>query len=134
MIIGPTDLSDEDVIFALETALATELDIHPSELDVSFDRETGLVTYVISSDEIESVMDAIVTIADEDFISNLDIGEDIRLESVAISDNIVVTVDVVVDASNVADVNLAVDDVMESIRNQDDTYQITSQRTYKYLV
>ena len=58
---------------------------------------------------------------------NLDIGEETSISSIEISNDVVVTVDVLVDASNVVDANTAVEAVVESIRNQDDSYDITSQ-------
>lgn len=129
MVFDSTDLSDEDVIAAIESALADELNIHPSDLEVSYDGESGLVTFLITSDDIESVTDAVTKILDEDFISNLDFEEDLSIDSIEVSDDIVVTVDVVVDASNVADASVAVDAVTSSISSQDRNYEITNQGT-----
>ena len=131
MVIESTDLSDEDVIAAVESALSAELNIHPSDLEVSFDMESGLVTVVVTSDDIESLTDTVTTIGDEDFISNLNLEENISIDSIEIADDIVVTIDVVVDASNVADTNAAVDAVTNSITRQDSNYEITSQGILK---
>lgn len=124
-------LNDEDIIFAIESALAAELDIHPSNLHVSFDSENGIITYAINSDDIDLVSNAITAIGDDDFVSNLDIGEEISINSVEIQNDITMTIDVVVNASNVVDANVAVNDATESIQNYDSNYQITNQGTHK---
>ena len=100
MVIGSTDLSDEDVIAAVESALSAELNVHPSDLEVSFDKASGLVIFVVTGDDMESLIVTVTTIRDEDFISNLNLEEDLSIDSIEIADDIVVTVDVVVDASN----------------------------------
>jgi hypothetical protein len=132
MVVDSTDLSDEDVIASIESALADELNIHPSDFKVSYDGESGLVTFVITSDDIESVNDAVTKILDESFISNLDFEENLSINSIEVSDDIVVTVDVVVDASNVADASVAMDAVTSSISSQDRNYEIQQLMGLKY--
>ena len=119
-------MSDEEVVGTFESALAAELDVHPSNVEVSFDSETGILTYVITSDDIDLVAEAITTVSEPEFISRIDVGEGIVINSIDTSDDIVVTVDVIVDASNVPDANVAADAVTQSIQEQDDTYEILS--------
>lgn len=127
MVIESGDLTDENVIASMESALLAELNIHPSNLDLSFDQEVGIITYVISSDDMGSVANAITIIANEEFISNLDIREEISIESIDTASDIVATVDVVVDASNVSDANIVAATVQESLHDQDDSYEITNE-------
>ena len=44
MFIDAGELSDEEVIDSFESALADHLNIHPSNVEVSYDSETGEVT------------------------------------------------------------------------------------------
>jgi hypothetical protein len=107
MIIEPSDISDNDIIAAVESALAAELDIHPSALELSYDNESGILTYVITSDDMGEISNAITSITDEDFISDLYIGNDIQIESIEVSNDIEMSVSMLVDASNVSDANMA---------------------------
>lgn len=126
MIIEPSDLSDNDIIATVESALAAGLDIHPSALEVSYDNESGILTYVITSDDMGEISNAITSITDEDFISDLYIGNDISIESIEVSNDIEMSMSMLVDASNVSDANMAAEAVIESIQNQDDKYEVTS--------
>ena len=95
-------------------------------MEVSFDSETGILTYVITSDDIDLVAEAIMTVSEPEFISRIDVGEGILIDSIDASDDIVVTIDVIVDASNVPDANVAADAVTQSIQQQDDAFEISS--------
>ena len=121
-------MTNEDIVAIVDSALATELDVHPSNLDVSFDSETGALTYVITSDDIDLVSDAITILVEPDFITRIDVGEEILIDSIEVSDDIIVTIDVIVDASNISDANIAVDMATQSIQQQDDSFEISSQR------
>ena len=119
-------MSDEEVVSTFESELAFELDVHPSNVEVSFDSETGILTYVITSDDIDLVAEAITTVSEPEFISRIDVGDGILIDSIDASDDIVVTIDVIVDASNVPDANVAADAVTQSIQQQDDAFEISS--------
>ena len=125
-MIQSEDLSDEEVVTTFELALATELDVHPSKLKISFDSETGVLTYVITSEDIDSIGEAITTLSEPDFITRIDIGEGILIDSINVPEDIAVTIDVIVDVSNVPNVNVAVDGVTQSIQEQDDAFEISS--------
>ena len=120
-------MSDDEVVATFESALAAELDVHPSNVEVYFDSETGILTYVITSDDIDLVAEAITTVSEPEFISRIDVGEGILIDSIDASDDIIVTVDVIVDASNVPDANVAADAVAQSIQQQDDAFDVSSQ-------
>ena len=124
MVVESGELNDEEVVSAIETALAAELNIHPSQIEVSYDRDTGIVTYEISSDDIESINDAITIMDDEEFASNLDLLEEIVIESIEIPVDVMVTVDVIVDASNVDNPDSAIAIVAQSIENRDASFEI----------
>ena len=127
MIIDAGEMSDEEVVNAVEAALAAQLEIHPSELDVIYDPESGVVTYVITSDDIDSVAESIDLISDEGFIDSLEISDEIKIDSIEAPIDIIATVDVVVDASNIDDPNAAIASATESIQDQDSDYEIGAQ-------
>ena len=126
MIVDAGELNDEEVVSAIEAALVAELDIHPSQLDVSYDRETGEVVYEITSDDIDSVNDAIAIIADEGFVSNLDVADEIVIESIETPVDVMVTVDIVVDASNISDPDSAITSVTQSIEDRDASFEVVA--------
>ena len=127
MIIDNEDLTNEELIHALEFALVDALDIHQSMIDISFDAETSIASYIISSDDISAVTDAIERMSNEDVTSSIDFGEDFSIESIETSNDIIATIGVVVDASSTADADSAIVAASESIQNQDHSYQITAQ-------
>ena len=48
----PEDVSDEEKIAALTEALSTSLDVHPKDIEITIDEETGEISYTISSDDL----------------------------------------------------------------------------------
>jgi hypothetical protein len=131
MIIESSNLSADDVVDAVQSALADELNIAVSNIDVFFDIETGIATYEVIGDDMESIIDAITTITDEDFVSKLDLVEELSIDSIQPPSDIMVTIDVAVDASNVSDSNIAAESVIESLLEQDDSFEISSQITFR---
>ena len=125
MMISEDDLTNEEVVDAFETALADELNVHPSNIEVTYDDESGMLTYVITSNDIEDVDDAISIISRNDFASELKLDE-IEIESIESPTEVLVTVDVIVDASNV-DTSVAIDDVIQSILSQDASYNVNGE-------
>ena len=49
----PKDVSDEEKIDALTEALSTSLDVHPKDIEITIDEETGEISYTISSDDLQ---------------------------------------------------------------------------------
>jgi hypothetical protein len=131
MTIDAAELSEEEVIEAIESALVDELKVHPSDIEVAYDPETGVVSYVITSDDIAFVDNAITTISQDDFVVELDLIDDITIDSVLPPADIVVTVDVVVDASNVDDASIAVNDVTEAIQDQEPSYNVIGRVSFR---
>lgn len=125
--ISADDLTNEEVIEAFENFLSNELNIHPSNIEVTYDIESGMVTYDITSDDIEDVDNAITIISQDDFVTNLRLMDAIEIESIEPPTEVLVTIDAVVDASNVDDVSLVTNDVIELIRSQDENYNVNSE-------
>ena len=121
------DLTDEEVIDSIEAALVSELNLHPSDVEVSYDSETGVVTYTITSDDAESLNDVIADMQQPGFEDNLSVDEALTVDSYDAPVDVTATVDVTVDASNAADVDSAIDDVTEALQEQDPNAEITGQ-------
>ena len=69
--VDGSGLTDEAVIGALESALENQLDVHPSDINISYDSESGVVTYTISSDDAESLNDVIADMQEDAFEENI---------------------------------------------------------------
>ena len=120
MIVGETTLTDDEVESVLENALADELGVHVSSIDVEFTGESGEVTYVISSDDAESLISATEILASESFRVDLTSVDGVTITSVSTPSDVVATVDVIVDASSVADVDSAVEEVTIQLADDGD--------------
>ena len=101
------------------------MDIHTSDVKVSFDEETGEITFSISSDDAE----ALVTIADsmssDDFEDTLDLGEILIVDDFTAPADVVATVDISVDASDIEDLDDAVTSVIAVLQEKDNNYAVT---------
>ena len=117
-------LTDDEVMTTFESVLADELNVHPSELDISYDRESGVLTYAIRSDDIDTIDDAIARITQDDFATELELSDDIVIDSIIPPTDVVATIDVTVDASEVEDVSSTVSDVMDAIQRQDSSFEV----------
>ena len=95
MIVDADGLSDEEITHAIESAIATELEVHPSDIEVIYDSETGVATYTITGDDVESLDSTIIEMQQEDFEITTD---NISIASIELSTEIIVNVDVSVDA------------------------------------
>ena len=123
MNVAADGLTEEEVIAALASALAEELNIHPLNVDVSYNPETGEATYIINGESAEEISDAIAIIQADEFKDSL-IVDDISIDSIIVSDDIVVSIDVIVDASNTDNPDLAMASAIEAIETQDSNYGI----------
>ena len=54
--VTASDLTEEEVVSTIEAALIDEFEVHPSDVEVSYDSDTGVVTYTINSDDAESLL------------------------------------------------------------------------------
>lgn len=116
MAVDADGLSDAEITTAIERALVAELDVHPSDIEVIYDSENNVATYIISSDDAESLNSIISETQREDFHIT---PENISIESIDASAEIVVNVDVNVNVSNVTDADTVVDSIIESLQTQD---------------
>ena len=120
------DVSYEELVSSIESYLAEELGVHPQNVDIEYDAESGIVTYTITSDNAESL----VTLQDSmnvDFVDDLSnsLGESVIVESFIPPESVVVTIDYTVDASQTDDVDTAVATVEASLDANNYTYEST---------
>ena len=125
MIIGDTDLSEEEIVSAIEAALASELDIHTSDIEVSFDEATGEMTYIISSDDAEVLVTIADSMSSDDFEDTLDLGEILIVDDFTAPADVVATVEISVDASDIEDLDDAVTSVIAVLQEKDNNYAVT---------
>jgi uncharacterized membrane protein len=131
MSVTSGDLTDEEVIYSIEAALVNELNLHPSDVEVSYDSETGVVTYTITSDDAESLNDVIADMQQPGFEDSLSVDEELTVDSYDAPVDVTATVDITVDASNATDVDSTIDDVTEALQEQDPNAEITGQITFR---
>ena len=129
MMIGVDGLTNEEVIDMFEAYLSNELNVHPSNIEVEYDSESGVMTYVIASDDIRDVDNPLSIISKDDFSTELELATSIEIEFIELPAEVLVTVDVIVDASNVDDDSIAADDVIQSILSQDESYDVNGEGT-----
>lgn len=106
-------MSEVEVADAIETALSIELNIHPSDVEVNYDQNTGVATYTIISDDAESLNSIINEMKQDDFDISL---AGITIESIIPSDDISINIDVTVDASSINDADTILDSVVEGLQ------------------
>eukprot|EP00493_Phyllostaurus_siculus_P003258 UN03272 len=131
MIVTASDLTDGEVVTSIEEALAEKLNVHPSDIEVSYDSESGVVTYFITSDDAESLNDIISNMQEDGFEDNLTVVDGLVVDSYEAPSDVTATVDVSVDASNVANIDDAIDDVTEALQEQDPEAEITGDVTFR---
>ena len=124
-ITVPEGVTEEEILSSIEASLVSELGLHPQNVEVSFDSETGVVTYVLTSDNAEDLVGLQEEMGSESFVNTLDasLGADIVVDSLTAPDTVTVNVDFVVDASNVTDVDAAVASVENTLSEQEFNYE-----------
>ena len=126
MVLQSLDLTEDELIESIESMLAEELNVHPSDIDVIYDSETGVMTYTITSDDAESLADIITDIGQESFESTLANIDGVILDAHESPNDIIAIVEVVVDASSIEDVDSKVNAVTEALESQNNDYQVVS--------
>ena len=116
-------LTEEEVVYSLTSALAENLNIHPSNLEVSYNPDTSEATYTIESELAEAITDIIAIIQADEFQDSLVLDE-IVIDSVTVSDDIIASIDVIVDASNTENPDISMTSVIDAIQSQDASYEI----------
>lgn len=102
----------------LESSLANELNLHPSDIEIIYN-DIGVATYIITSNDVESLTDIIDDIEQREFII-----EGIFIDSIVPSTNIIANVDVSVDASDTSNPGVIVDNVVEHLQRQDPSFEV----------
>ena len=116
-------LTEQEVKDSIESALAEELGIHPQNIEVSYDKDTGLATYTISSDNAESLAVVQSTLQQEGFANNLNLAQGLAVSEFTAPNEVIANVDISVDASNAADVQSAVAAVEQVLEENNYTYE-----------
>ena len=129
------DVSHDEVVASIESYLAEELGVHPQNVEVEYDMESGIVTYTITSTNAESL----VTLQDSmnvDFVDNLSssLGDSVTVESFIAPESVVVTIDYTIDASQVDDVDAAVATVEASLDENNYTYESSGKPFHRRIV
>ena len=120
MIVDAADLTNEAVVELITSALVEELNIHPSNLDVSYDPETGVLTYTITSDDTDSLADVLNNMQEDGFEDALPS----HVQAYEAPESMVVSVDITVDASNITNIDAAIDSVTNALQEQNDNYDV----------
>ena len=124
------ELSDDEIIATIEETLAEELNIHPSDIEVIFDVSSGEVIYTITSEDAESLNDIISTMQEEGFDDVISAADSIVVDSFEAPSEMIATIDVIVDASNVEDVESALTGATDSIQTRDPSASVTGEGNY----
>ena len=119
MVVAADDLTEDEVVASIEETLSEELDVHPSDIEVSYDPATGVVTYTITSDDAESLADVIDTMQEEGFEGLIEGTEGLAVEFYEAPSDVTATVDVIVDAPNADVVDATIDAITQALQEQD---------------
>ena len=123
-------LTTEEVESTIQSALADKLNMHPSDIVVSYDMDSGGVTYTISTDNAESLKGVASVMNEDGFEDGLIVSDVIEVDEFTAPSDIVAVIDVIVDASDVADVDSAVSSVTNAIEGQDASYDVSGEGNF----
>ena len=126
--VDASGLTSEEVVGSLEAVLAEELGVHPQNVEVVFDTETGLVTYVITSEDAETLLSLQSVLEQDNTIDQIDsnLGEFITVTGPTAPEEIGFTIDFVVDATVVDDPEIAITLVEEQLEETQYDYSSES--------
>ena len=126
--VDASGLTSEEVVGSLEAVLAEELGVHPQNVEVVFDTETGLVTYVITSEDAETLLSLQSVLEQDNTIDQIDsnLGEFITVTGHTAPEEIEFTIDFVVDATVVDDPEIAITLVEEQLEETQYDYSSES--------
>ena len=126
--VDASGLTSEEVVGSLEAVLAEELGVHPQNVEVVFDTETGLVTYVITSEDAETLLSLQSVLEQDNTIDTIDsnLGEFITVTGHTAPEEIEFTIDFVVDATVVEDPEIAIFLVEEQLEETQYDYSSES--------
>ena len=101
----PSDISEDELVDTIASRVAESLGIHPSEVDVEIDMESGEVTFTVKSDDFLEAGSAVLDLANEDIQEDIasrieDALPEVSVEQYEISDEITATVEFAVNAND----------------------------------
>ena len=126
MTVTATDLTDTEIEDFIKAALVSELNVHPSDVEVSYDSDSGVATYTVSSDDAESLVEIVADMNQDAFTVNAD---GVSVDSLTPPTEVTAVVDVSVDAANVENVEDAISSATTAIETQDSDYDVTGDGT-----
>ena len=97
----PDGISEDDLIDSIQHSIADTLGVHPNDVDVSVDFDSGEVTFAINSDDNAAALDVQHVISSPEFLAEINTKlDDVEVDSLAVDDDVMLTVEVMVAASN----------------------------------
>lgn len=124
MIVDVSDLPEDEVVDVLESVLANKLNVHLANIDVIYDSNSGVATYTITNDNAELLTDIITDMQQDEFEIA---AEGVSIESIVPSNDIIVNVDVKVNASGVDNADTIVGSVTQNLQTQNPTFTVESE-------
>ena len=99
----PDGVSEEEMISAVSNSIAETLGVHPGDVDVSIDMETGEVSFIVSSDSFDEAAGNQFDLTNEqnkDAIANAIEAAvpSATVDTFAVSDDVTATLEFTVDA------------------------------------
>ena len=99
----PEGVTEEELSNSVQDSIATSLGVHPQNVQVDVDLETGEVTFTVISDDFDTIQEAQFNLVNEvtqqDIVSGIveDIPEAV-VDSISVSDETTATIEFTVDA------------------------------------
>ena len=99
----PEGVTEEELSNAVQDSIASSLGVHPQNVQVDVDLETGEVTFTVISDDFDTIQEAQFNLVNEvtqqDIVSGIveDIPEAV-VDSISVSDETTATIEFTVDA------------------------------------
>ena len=99
----PEGVTEEELSNSVQDSLATALGVHPQNVNVEVDLETGEVTFTVTSDDFETIQEAQFNLENENIQEEIASGivEDIPeavVDSISVSEETTATIEFTVDA------------------------------------
>ena len=99
----PDDVSEDTVIDAVISSVAESLDVHPSDIDVTVDMETGEVEFTVSSESYSEAAQNQFDLSSDSFEESISSSIEVAIpstvfEDFVVSDDVEATIEFIVDA------------------------------------
>ena len=73
-IDNPNGFTNEEIENKIQDAIANTLGIHPKNVEVTYDENTGEATYAIVSDDFDNLEDNVEILKLDDFVNSKDVS------------------------------------------------------------